>query len=158
MEIIDKFSGEYRWLSNFYPSPVFYLGAEYPTVEHAYQASKCNSSNALAIEQIHMAATPGIAKKLGRKVELRDDWDRLKQVWMLNFLRQKFSGSLKEKLIATGDALLIEGNNWKDYYWGVCDGIGENRLGEMIMNIRSEFIWVINSRPWANSINENLEN
>ena len=58
---------------------------------------------------------------------------------MEDFLRQKFTDSdLKEKLLATGDAELIEGNHWGDVIWGVCNGIGENNLGKLLMNIRND--------------------
>ena len=124
--VIDKFDGtEYGFLSNFYSSPIQYEGIVYPTVEHMFQALK-----ALDIEtrkKIANAATPGQAKRLGRSVALREDWEEVKVDVMRTALQLKFSDpTLRAKLIATGDAELIEGNTWNDRFWGVCRGSGKN--------------------------------
>ena len=80
------------------------------------------------------------AKALGRKIELRPDWDSVKDIVMYDVCKLKFTThtDLKEKLLSTGDAELIEGNYWGDVYWGVCNGIGKNKLGKTLMRIRSE--------------------
>jgi N-glycosidase YbiA len=128
--VIDSFEGEYRFLSNF-----SYEGGVKPTVEHHYQATKTHSKTQQA--QIMMAKTPGIAKKLGRKVTLCEDWEKIKTEVMLSLLLQKFAEpEIQEKLLATGDAALIEGNWWGDTYWGVCNGEGENWLGQILMIVR----------------------
>ena len=86
-----------------------------------------------------MAQTPGQAKRLGRKCLLRKDWEEAKDHAMLSVLRAKFANpELKEKLIATGDVELVEGNHWNDTYWGVCNGIGKNMLGKLLMQVREE--------------------
>jgi ribA/ribD-fused uncharacterized protein len=116
--MITEFRGEYRWLSNFWPATVFYNGHPYVTSEHAYQADKAvYGSDASAIEH---AATPGEAKRLGRKIELRNNWDSYKRAVMLQIQLAKFSQhpELLEKLAATGDQDLVEGNTWGDTYWG----------------------------------------
>lgn len=140
--IIDRFSGEYRFLSNFHESRVQIFGHMCPTVEHAYQAAKCNKqSNFLGIVSCQ---TPGMAKKIGRVVAIRDDWESLKDVIMLNLLRQKFLDPiLRAKLLETEHAQLIEGNTWGDRYWGMCSGsagklTGLNKLGQMLMVVRGE--------------------
>jgi predicted NAD-dependent protein-ADP-ribosyltransferase YbiA (DUF1768 family) len=70
--IIRRFIGEFGYLSNFYPASVT-LGLEYPTAEHAFQASKSQDFfDHLAIQQ---APKPRDAKRLGRTVELRPDWE-----------------------------------------------------------------------------------
>ena len=83
---------------------------------------------------------PSKSKALGRKVTLREDWDEVKNRVMLEIVRNKFKQNpeLKEKLIATGDAYLEEGNWWGDRTWGVCNGVGENRLGKILMKVRDE--------------------
>lgn len=134
--VIDKFDGtEYGFLSNFYSSPIQYEGIVYPTVEHMFQALK-----ALDIEtrkKIANAATPGQAKRLGRSVALREDWEEVKVDVMRTALQLKFSDpTLRAKLIATGDAELIEGNTWNDRFWGVCRGTGKNMLGLLLMEVR----------------------
>lgn len=136
--MIDKFTGKHFFLSNFYdPAPVVFEGLSYRTTEHAYQAAKV-----LDVEErrrIQEAATPGIAKKLGRTVTLREDWDAVKDEVMLYLCRQKFQEpTLRRQLLATGFRKLVEGNHWGDVYWGVCKGVGKNRLGETLMRIRDE--------------------
>lgn len=137
MKKIDKFDGtEYGFLSNFYPSPIEYKGIKYPTVEHMFQALK--SLNPVERMAIAAAATPGQAKRMGRRVSLRGDWEAVKVDVMRTALQLKFSDpTLKAKLIATGDAELIEGNTWNDTFWGVCRGTGRNMLGTLLMELRS---------------------
>jgi len=145
-KMIDSFHGKYRFLSNFWKVPIEYEGTIYPTLEHAYQASKSYSIGYRT--RILSAATPGEAKRLGRVVELRPDWELLKEGFMLVFLRQKFHfPELREKLLATGEEELIEGNGWHDEFWGVCDGScrygphspnGLNKLGKLLMKVRDE--------------------
>lgn len=82
---------------------------------------------------------------MGSKVQLRDNWESIKRLCMLH--RQKFSvPDLKQKLIATEDNRLIEGNHWHDNYWGNCSCImcesieGQNWLGRILMHVRFECI------------------
>ena len=136
--MIDKFHGEHRWLSNFWPAPVYWAGLLHKTVEHAYQAAKSTDDNERAI--IWIAATPGVAKKLGKKLKHVDpNWDNRKRAVMENLLVQKFSKDpLRQMLLDTGTEELVEGNTWGDTFWGVCDGVGENHLGKLLMKIRNE--------------------
>jgi len=134
---IDKFAGRYRWLSNFWPAEVEYDGVRYPTTEHAFQAAK--TENLGQRRHVRKARGPGEAKRLGRQVSLRPGWEAMKDGVMLDINRQKFRDpDLREKLLATGDAQLVEGNHWGDMYWGVVDGRGANRLGKILMQIRDE--------------------
>jgi ribA/ribD-fused uncharacterized protein len=134
---IEKFAGQYHFLSNFYPVTILVQGAAYPTLEHAYQAEKTN--NFIHKCQIRMANTPGAAKRLGRVCDMRKDWDDVKYDVMLRLLRLKFNQLFfKRMLMQTGERQLIEGNTWGDTYWGVCDGEGENNLGKLIMQVRKE--------------------
>lgn len=134
---IDHFAGEYDFLSNFYPCVVTFEGVDYPTVEHAYQAAK--TLNPIERKLIGAAKTPGQAKRLAKKCSRRDNWDVIKLPVMRNLLEQKFNYySLRQKLVATGSATLIEGNWWNDTFWGVCKGEGQNYLGRMLMAIRDE--------------------
>jgi N-glycosidase YbiA len=144
--VIDKFDGEYRFLSNFWPAPVTAMWGEggttervlVPTVEHAYQAMKC--MNRSEFDAICAAPTPGIAKRLGRKVTLRPLWanEEFRLATMHGLLNEKFAygSDLAEKLLATGDVELVEGNWWGDTYWGVCRGVGKNALGRLLMEVR----------------------
>ena len=135
VKIIDSFHGEYAFLSNYYDSPIFYDGILYPTVEHAFQAAKTT----VFIHRIIIAnkKTPGQAKCAGRKVTLRDNWDDIKLYIMKELIILKFTNpKLKSALLNTKDAELIERNTWNDTYWGICNGIGENHLGKILMEVR----------------------
>jgi hypothetical protein len=138
MEAIRSFSGQYCWLSNFGLAPVMFEGVLYPTSEHAYQAAKSLSPSVR--DMILAAPSPGIAKRLGRSIKLRDDWESVKLDVMTTILRDKYARHplLAQALLATGDAELIEGNHWGDRFWGVCDGTGENHLGRILMAIRAD--------------------
>jgi hypothetical protein len=135
---IDSFQGNYRFLSNFFPATIEYEGITYPSVENAYQASK--SSSVEDHKRIAAISDPGDAKREGRLLTLRDDWDTLKFKVMEDCVRYKFTHhlELKEKLLATGDAILEEGNTWNDQIWGVSNGQGQNRLGKILMKVREE--------------------
>lgn len=135
--MIDSFRGPYRFLSNFYPATIELHDIEYPTVEHAYQAAK--GIDGKAREYVRQAPTPGEAKRRGRDILKRGDWDEIKLGVMENLLRQKFASEpLRSMLLATGNQELVEGNNWGDRFWGRCGGEGENHLGELLMKIRSD--------------------
>jgi ribA/ribD-fused uncharacterized protein len=135
---IDSFEGPHEFLSNFHHSPIRYNGSDFATAEHAFQASK--AKNATHREQIRTAKTPGEAKRLGKKADLRPDWDSIKIRVMTEVLRKKFAPGtqLAQDLSATGEAELIEGNTWNDRFWGVCKGTGQNHLGKILMQIRAE--------------------
>ena len=135
--MIDRFDGEYFFLSNFSASPFTVNGVVFPTMEHYFQAMK--ATNQEDVLEIAKASTPSKAKQLGRKVKIRPDWEYVKKDIMLEGLRKKFAiPELRQKLLDTGDAYLEEGNTWGDRCWGVCNGIGENNLGKLLMRVREE--------------------
>lgn len=134
---IDSFSGQYDFLSNFYMHEVDYEGKRYPSTEHAYQAAK--SLDPAEREKVRKARSAGHSKKLGRKINLRTDWESVKVDVMRTVVREKFkSARLKQLLLDTGKAKLVEGNHWGDTYWGVCKGRGKNWLGKVLMEVRKE--------------------
>lgn len=134
---IIEFQGAYRWLSNFVSLPVWYDGLRYPTVEHAYQAAKTDIDEER--QHIRNCRTPGDAKRAGRTVTISSGWDAIKLLVMGGLLQQKFRVEpYKGLLLATGDASIVHGNNWGDRYWGVCNGVGDNHLGQLIMLVRAE--------------------
>lgn len=137
-EKIDSFTGEYYFLSNFYMAPVSYNGWEYTNNEAAFQSQK-TLSRTLRV-QLFSGADPSEAKRQGRAIKLRPDWEEVKDETMYEIVYAKFSQNqdLKEKLLATGDKLLEEGNTWGDMIWGTVAGIGENKLGKILMRVRSE--------------------
>ena len=131
---ISEFRGEYYFLSNFYSAPVTYNGMCFENNEAAFQAAKCPER---MTEFCRL--NPSEAKRLGRRVKLRGDWEAVKDTVMYEICKAKFSQNpdLADKLVATKDAELIEGNTWGDRIWGVCDGVGENRLGKILMRVRA---------------------
>lgn len=136
--VIDNFDGEFAFLSNFYEVPVEWEGIVYPSTEHAFQAAKV--LNPVTRMKIAAAPTPGQAKRMGRSVQLRHDWEKVKFNVMLNIVLCKFHQhqELAEALLDTGDAELIEGNTWHDTTWGVCNGVGTNWLGKILMQVRAQ--------------------
>ena len=141
--MIDCFDGEFAFLSNFHPSMIT-DGKEWMlTVEHYFQAAKAEDKDDYI--KIAAAFTPGEAKRLGRHIKLRSGWEEIKDQVMLDALRKKFAiPKLCEKLLATGDEELVEGNTWHDNYWGNCtcnrckDIEGKNKLGKLLMQVREE--------------------
>ena len=135
--VIDSFRGKYFFLSNFFEAPVIYDGITYLNNEAAFQAQKTLVNK----ERLSFAMlNPSQAKKRGRAVSLRPDWEDVKLDIMYNICKAKFTQNetLKTKLLKTGDATLIEGNTWGDKIWGQVNGVGENNLGKILMRIREE--------------------
>lgn len=142
-DAIAEFTGEHRFLSNFYESPVRYLGIVWPTAEHAFQGAKC----AHADDRVFIAAThtPGQAKRLGRVVQLVPGWNRRRLLVMEEVVREKFAPgtTLRAGLLATGNRRLVEGNTWHDQFWGdctcgrpACATTGLNHLGRLLEQVR----------------------
>jgi ribA/ribD-fused uncharacterized protein len=140
---VKGFFDEYRFLSNFWPCEVDLDGVKYPSTEHAYQAAK--TLNPTEREAIRVAEKPGKAKRLGKAVKVRDDWDLVKVRVMKDLVTQKFQTfPLKEQLLGTGIKVLVEANSWGDRFWGATwdrDGkvlVGTNALGVILMQVRDD--------------------
>lgn len=142
--MISYFSGKYAWLSNFFSSNIIYDGMTFTSVEAAFQAAK-EVDKTKRLKFCGQIA-PGAAKRLGRMVKLREDWEEIKDQVMLDCLRDKFAAGTKlaELLLATGNEELVEGNLWHDNEWGDCkcyrceDIRGKNKLGKLLMQVRDE--------------------
>lgn len=132
---INSFRGEYSFLSNFYEAPVEYEGLTYQSSEAAYQAQKCADPKD---REAFTAMNPAEAKKAGRTVTIREDWEDVKISVMTGIVRAKFEQNpdLAGMLLATKDAYLEEGNNWGDRVWGTVNGEGANNLGLILMDTR----------------------
>jgi ribA/ribD-fused uncharacterized protein len=144
MTIINNFSGKYKFLSNFWPCEIRWEDLTFFHVEGAYQASKSlDSAIRLKISKIE---SPGQAKRYGSTIQLRPTFAHLKFDVMLQLVKRKFCiPELSDKLLATGDAKLVESNNWHDTYYGICQGHckygphepeGHNALGKILMEVR----------------------
>lgn len=136
---ITSFRGKYGFLSNMFSVTVEWDGRTYQNSEAAFQSAKTMDAE----ERNAFCSLNGVtAKRQGKKVLLRRDWEDVKDGIMEEVVRAKFTQNpvLAKELVETGDAQLMEGNNWHDTYWGV-DSIsleGENHLGIILMKIRSE--------------------
>jgi ribA/ribD-fused uncharacterized protein len=153
MHVISRFDGEYFFLSNFYEAPtIFSMNGEkvtMPTGEHAFQAAKCHAMLDTAgkkeyVLSVANAPTPGKAKYLGRSVEMDlPKWETIKIECMREVVWQKFSQhrNLRAELVMTNDAMLVEGNDWNDTFWGRVNGKGYNKLGVILMEVRGFWLW-----------------
>lgn len=135
MDKINSFRGENAFLSNFYNAPVTYGGLTYQNNEAAFQAQKCVSEDE---RKRFTTMNPSDAKRAGRRVQLRKDWEAVKVDEMRGIVEAKFQQNpdLAEKLLATGNTLLEEGNTWGDRTWGTVNGVGQNLLGNILMDTR----------------------
>lgn len=135
--MIDSFRGKYDFLFNFYACDIKYAGLECTSLEAAYQAMKLEDV-AERFKVSKMDAKE--SKKEIKKFKIRKDWNKVKFSIMANLLFVKFSDPvLKQKLLDTKDQELVEGNNWGDTVWGVCNGEGDNMLGKLLMKTREYY-------------------
>jgi len=132
---INNLKGSF--LSNFYESSIELDAVVYRNAEAAYQAMKSNDS-LVRVKFINLNGAS--AKALGKRIELRNDWNDIKLDMMYKIVKNKFmqNSTITKLLIDTNDKVIIEGNNWGDIYWGICNGIGENNLGKILMKVREE--------------------
>lgn len=145
--MIDKFRGKYSFLGNMYTCDIVYEGIKYRSAEAAYQSAKTLDMES---RKEFSMMTPVLAKQIGKTIRMRNDWYSIKDIVMEEILRDKFTRNtdLKIALLKTGSEELIERNNYKDRYWGVYDGQGQNKLGIILMNIRKDLskvkknIWI----------------
>lgn len=139
----SMFSGQYEFLSNFSAHPVQYDGFVFPTLENAFQAAKTVDYHTRGT---FVDLTPGQAKRAGRQLSLRMDWEQRKVPIMRFLLASKFTitAHLASALVHTGNWQLVETNTWHDNEWGdclcgrpACAPPGKNLLGISLMQLRS---------------------
>lgn len=154
-DAITEFTGRRSFLSNFDPAPVYIMvgtiWVKCATLEHGFQASKTLDMRWRM--KIIECATPGEAKRMGRRAPRVVYWDDVKTIVMLELLRQKFERArYRDALLRTNDLKLVEGNHWHDNFWGVCvcgrpetskdanDGCsgGLNWLGRLLERVRTD--------------------
>ncbi len=139
---IESFSGEHRFLSNFWPVQVEFEGKIYPSVEQAYKAAKTLDQEARRQIQTLVPNRKELEQEIREILDskVRLDWtDDMRLRVMEHLLNQKFDGrnqELQKKLLETGEVELVEGNHWGDTFFGVCNGVGENHLGKLLMKVR----------------------
>lgn len=135
--MINEFRGRYYFLSNFFETPVTWEGITYQNNEAAFQSAKVLDKS---VREKFSALDPSSAKRKGRSVQLRHDWEKVKYDIMYEICLAKFSQNkeLKTKLLETEDQYLEEGNTWSDKIWGTVNGKGQNHLGKILMRVREE--------------------
>lgn len=139
MTSILGFTGEYRFLSNFWLVPIVIDDIEYKSSEHYYMAQKTTVQKWRDL--IMVVPTGAKAKQIGKTVPLRANWhEKYKMQSMLKGVLHKFMiPEMWTLLDATGDVYLEETNWWNDTFWGVCDGVGKNWLGRILMFTRDTY-------------------
>ena len=137
---------EDNWFSNFLPceKPIVHRGISYRTLEHYYQALKTEDFELR--RKIAACSTPGKAKRMGQTVPLRQNWGKLKVIFMESGLREKFCpGSIHYNQLMQSKGDIVEWNNWHDNFWGSCTCIKcklkkkNNMLGKLLMKMRREY-------------------
>jgi ribA/ribD-fused uncharacterized protein len=130
---------EFQFLSNFYPSPFSKDFIRWETVEHYFQAHKCLKEE--DFNKVWRAKYANDAKRLGHSVEVKSNWNDIKDQIMWDAIRLKFKHNedLREMLLATDGYELVHYAPWGDDYWGVDkDGKGQNKQGKILMIVRKE--------------------
>lgn len=152
--VIPRFEGEYRFLSNFAPSPIKIAvpgmgDVIFPTGEHVFQAAKWAYMHNIEdapnyVEAILSNDDPNMAKRMGRGVRINVvKWEdnRIDAMRLIVWNKFKQNPDLRKKLLDTGAAMLVEGNTWGDRFWGRVDGQGNNLLGSILMEVRGYYVW-----------------
>lgn len=162
--VIPRFEGEYRFLSNFAPSPISVTPLRiaerlvFPTGEHMFQALKYKAIDpavGMRHQYVHSVISdpdPNHAKKMGRKVKIDvAKWESIRIEMMRQTVWEKFkqNGLLVPRLLDTDSAMLVEGNTWGDTFWGRVDGRGYNLLGSILMEVRGFYRWNGASQKWS---------
>ena len=142
MRVIEfyKVKEQFGCFSNFAAYPVELDGKVWPTSEHYFQAQKFAGTE--FEEEIRRAGSPMIAARMGRdrSKPLRADWERVRDEVMRRAVLAKFTqhAELRDTLLRTGDAMLVE-HTRNDSYWGDGgDGRGRNMLGQILVSVREE--------------------
>lgn len=140
---IRGFFGPYRFLSNFWPARVILDGVVYGSVEVAFQASKWKPENREYFLTCTNKESIDHNRKNNPNLYTAEGWDAIKIEVMCGLVKQKFDKALNPdnhaKLMETGDKFLEEKNWWGDDFWGVVlSGEGQNNLGKILMEVRSQ--------------------
>lgn len=137
--VVKNFRDRFDFLSNFYPCKITIGDVTYNNAEAAFQAAKLvNKSERAAFAKLSGKE----ARAMGRKIPLRSDWNKIRVGVMRYVLAQKFyqNSELIDRLIFPSNLYFVEENSWNDTFWGVCNGVGQNILGRLLMEFRDSII------------------
>jgi ribA/ribD-fused uncharacterized protein len=134
----------YGVFSNLYCRPIEFEGGCYPTAEHAYQAGKARKKEVK--EWLMAAPTPALLAMAAHGLyywDISPGWSTNKFVRMKAVLNAKFQQhlDLRKILFDTGEARLVESatvDSAVNRLWGEVNGVGQNMLGVLLMEVRSE--------------------
>lgn len=135
-KVIDCFENEWQVFRNPYHVYIEYEDIVFPSTEHAYHAAK---STNMDFRRSLVDLPWNEARQRGRATKLRPGWEdglKLQVMEEVNLIKYTTNKFCYDKLMSTRGYELIEGNWWGDRYWGVCNGVGENHLGLILMKIR----------------------
>ena len=137
--MIKELRNEYYFLSNMYECPIVWKGVTFKSSETLFQMFKCKNIDDMSKFQ---KLNGFQAKKLGRKIEMRPDWNEVRIKYMEFVLKLKFDQNLdlRERLMRTEGKIEENNNNWNDTFWGITNGKGENHLGKLLYKLREEYI------------------
>lgn len=133
----------YGAFSNLYRRAIDFEGETFATSEHAYQAGKARKPEVR--DWVLSAPSPALVAMAAHGLyywDIAPGWSRTKFDRMRGVLRAKFTQheDLKEMLLATGDARLVESatvDNEVNRLWGEVNGEGRNMLGQLLMELRA---------------------
>jgi ribA/ribD-fused uncharacterized protein len=133
---------EFYPLCNFSSFQVEWRGRLWPTSEHAYQAAHFLETAPDLAEQIYTVRSAHEAYKIAKanSDKAAENWEDIKESVMLDICRHKLQQHdyVQQKLLETGDALIVE-DSPKDSFWGWGpDRKGCNALGKVWMQLRDE--------------------
>jgi len=142
---IRGFFGDYRFLSNMWPCLVNIYEHSFKSSEHAYQWAKTKDNSYIIHPSFVDNMTGSEVKNWGQKIDIRSDWQEIKEQVMFDIVYAKFTQNkeLQKLLLSTGDKYLEERNWWSDAEWGVNykTGNGKNKLGKILTKVRNVIKW-----------------
>lgn len=136
----------YYCFSNYYPCTIEYEGLTYNSVEAAFQAAKTLSRDERVL---FTKMSPSFAKRNGRKLNLRPDWEEVKLSIMKELIvaKSKSCPEFTRQLVSTkGKGIIEDTTGWHDNIWGSCScekckhKWKHNNLGKILMEVRDEIL------------------
>ncbi len=136
------FSSPFDPLNNWSAHQVNIWDKTFPSAEHAYQYKKFDMTNPEVAQKVLEASSAWTAYQLAHqyKADVRDDWQELKYSFMQEVLEAKATQhpDVQERLSKTAGRTIIHDSPGNSYWGCGPDGLGENNLGKIWMDIRDK--------------------
>ena len=135
---ITKFEGYFEFLSNEYNCKVEYDNYVFQSASALFYAFKAKTQGAFMKFQ---RLSPLKAKSKSQKLEYNEDYEKNKKYYLKKAVNAKFTSNpdLKLRLLKTGNTILVNTITHLDTWIGVKNNIGENMLGKVLMELRSQY-------------------